>query len=215
MAALLDNYTHISFDLDGTLVHTVPEYRFDVVPRTIRELGGHVPQDEAIIDQFWFTSGRDEVIAEHFGIEPEVFWDHFHSIDDAKTRAEYTSPYDDVAPVLRALKKSGKTISLITDAPDFIADLEIAHLPPNMFDCYISNASHGFTQKPDPESMAHALKQISATPSETVYIGNSMGDAVFAKNAGVDFIFADRKEHASDAHLHARHHIHSLADLLA
>ncbi len=116
---MLEKYKHISFDLDGTLVHTMPEYRHKIVPEVVKELGG-VIQNKFSIDKFWFESGRDE--------------------------------------------------------------MEIQ-------------------------------KKLTIQPNETVYVGNSNEDAYFAKNAGVDFIYLERKEHQFDLRDYAIATIHSLSEL--
>ena len=60
MMGIISKYKHISFDLDGTLVHTIPEYRYRVVPETIKQAGGQRSQSRCAIDRFWFEAGRDE-----------------------------------------------------------------------------------------------------------------------------------------------------------
>ena len=55
---MLKKYKHIAFDLDGTLVHTVPEYRYKIVPEVVSQLGGTIDSVHSI-DKFWFEGGRD------------------------------------------------------------------------------------------------------------------------------------------------------------
>ncbi|MFA6511819.1 MAG: HAD-IA family hydrolase [Patescibacteria group bacterium] len=210
---LLDRYTHFSFDLDGTLVHTIPEYRFFVVPKVVEELGGRIIENRDV-DRFWFESGRDRIIKQRFGIDPEKFWDCFHKHDNPEERARHTFAYDDAVPTLDALRAAGKAVSIITGAPHYVASLEMEKLTDAPYDYFFSVYDSGFPAKPHPGSMQVALQKIGKTQEETVYIGNSNEDVYYAQNAEVGFIFLERKEHevAFTGNLVA--HIHSLNALL-
>src|SRR3989344_5912576 len=110
---MLQNYRHISFDLDGTLVHTVPEYRHALVPRVVAELGGTIKESRSV-DRFWFEASRNDIIRNEFDLDPSKFWDLFHLWSDAEERAQCTYVYPDVQVALRKLRKRGKGISIIT-----------------------------------------------------------------------------------------------------
>lgn len=209
---VLERYKHISFDLDGTLVHTTPEYRHRVVPAVVRELGG-VVKEKHHIDHFWFEPGRDTTIREYFNLEPERFWKLFHKMDAPEERSLHTRAYDDAEPAIRGLKSSGKIVSIITGSPDWIAQMEIGKLNNAPYDFYLAISYGGFDQKPDPKSFHFVLDKLKTSPKETLYIGNSNEDAYFAKNAGVDFLYLERKEHPFDLKDYAIGTIHSLEEM--
>lgn len=209
---MLKKYKHISFDLDGTLIHTVPEYRHAVVPQVVNALGGCIDHPHSI-DKFWFEAGRDEIIANHFNLTPERFWDLFVRTDLPEMRSAHTRAYGDAEPSLRKLKHACKTISIITGSPDWIAQMEIAKLNGAPHDFYLSLRDSSFSHKPDPGGLIFAMQKLECTSHDTVYIGNSNEDAYFAKNAGVDFIYLERKEHAFDLADYAIATIHSLDEL--
>lgn len=209
---MLSKYKHISFDLDGTLVHTVPEYRYKLVPQVINQLGGTVP-DNHIVDRFWFEAGRDDLIKKEFRLNPEDFWKLFVASESLDERAAHTRVYDDVEQVLHKIKQLDKTISVITGAPHKIAELEVAKMNGAPCDFYMSIYNAGFDRKPDPASFHFVLEKLNFAPHETVYIGNSNEDAYFAKNAGVDFIYLERKEHDFDLEDYSVAIIHSLEEL--
>ena len=71
----------------------------------------------------------------------------------------------------------------------------------------------GYKEKPDPKSFYFVLKKLAVDQEETLYIGNSNEDAYYAKNAGVDFIYLERKEHKFDLKDYAITTIHSLDEL--
>ena len=209
---MLDKYKHISFDLDGTLVYTVPEYRHKIVPVVVDRLGGSI-KEKHLIDRFWFEANRDEIILNNFGLDPQLFWSLFRKLDSASQRAPHIRAYDDGEPTLRRLKKMGKIISIITVAPHLIAQMEIEKLNDAPYDYYFSITNSKYKQKPDPESLHFVLKKLNVEKEETVYIGNSNEDAYYAKNAGVDFIYLERKEHPFDLKEYAAATIHSLDEL--
>lgn len=194
---MLKKYKHISFDLDGTLVHTSPAYRYKIVPEVVSQLGGEI-KNERDIDKFWFEGTRDRVIKDVFGLDPAKFWLLFRQKDSQEKRSEHTFAYDDAEPCLRRLKEAGKLISVITGAPEEIARMEIKKLNGAPMDFYLSIASSSFEEKPSSESFMFVLDKLSVKPEETIYIGNSNEDALFAQNTGADFIYLERKQHDFD-----------------
>lgn len=209
---MLKKYKHISFDLDETLVHTAPEYRYEIVSKVINELGGSVKNPHTI-DKFWLEANRDEVIKNHFNLTPEKFWDLFIRIDSPDKRSLYTHAYEDAEPTLKKLKDLGKIVSIITGCPSWIAKMEIAKLNGAPHDYCLSLKDSLFSQKPDPGSLKFVMEKLLFNPDETIYIGNSNEDAYFAKNAGVDFVYLERGDYKFDLKNHAIAVIHSLDEL--
>ncbi len=194
---MLKKYKHISFDLDGTLVHTIPEYRHRLIPEVVEKLGGTI-REKHFVDKFWFEADRDATVLRDFGVDPADFWKLFREIDTPDERSRHTNAYHDSERALRKLKESGKIISIITGAPHWIAEMEIGKLNGAPHDFYISIDSSEYEVKPDPGSLLHVLEKLGVAPEETLYIGNSNEDAFFAKNAGTDFLYMERNEHPFD-----------------
>ena len=209
---MLNNYQHISFDLDGTLVHTAPEYRHKIVPKIVEELGGAI-RERRFIDKFWFESGRDEIIQSAFNLDPEKFWRLYHATESPEERALYTRAYADAERALRKLKEIGKTVSIITGAPEWIAVMEIKKLNGAPYDFFLSVHLETFGSKLDPASFLYVLRKLNVRPDDTLYIGTSNEDAYYAKNAGVDFVYLERNEHQFDLKDYALATIHSLTEL--
>ncbi|HEU0050506.1 MAG TPA: HAD family hydrolase [Patescibacteria group bacterium] len=191
---MIEGYSHISFDLDGTLVGTRAEYRHQIIPPIIKELGGSCDDPESI-DRFWFEIGRSKIIKEEFRIDPEKFWQRFREVDPPVRRAEFTTAYPDVKNALGRLKILGKKISVITGSPASIAKAELEKLGSIEFDHICSIHDEGFREKPAPDGMHDTLKKLGEQASETLYIGNGMEDALFAEAAGCGFIFLNRNEY--------------------
>lgn len=209
---MINKYKHISFDLDGTLVHTVDEYRHKIVPKIVADLGGKIV-DPRSVDKFWFDGARSQTIQNDFCVEPELFWKAYRIIDHPELRAEHTRAYHDAERIIRKLKELGKIVSIITGSPHDVAALEIQKLNGTPHDLQFSITSSGYKEKPNPDSLHFVMGKLSVKPEETLYIGNSSEDAHFAKNAGVDFIHIERMEYEFDLSEHAIATIHTLDDL--
>lgn len=212
MKNILSKYSHISFDLDGTLVHTIPAYRHKIVPMVVRKLSGTILNSHSV-DKFWFEGVRDKTIQEDFNLKPDIFWDSFREIDTPEARSAHTFAYPDAERALIKLKDMGKTISIITGAPHWIAAMEIEKLNGAPHDFYLSLNDVKFGEKPDPAGFLYVLENLKKKPKDTVYIGNSSEDAYFAQKAGADFIYLERKEHEFSLEKEAIATIQSLDEL--
>lgn len=193
---MLNKYKHISFDLDGTLIHTLPEYRYSLVPQVVNELKGKI-KSQADIDKFWFEVNRSKTIEDCFGVQANLFWELFLKLDTTEQRSLHTKIYDDVIKTFTRLKEAGKIISIVTGAPNLIAKIELAKISAN-YDFDFSIRDSEYKEKPAPESLHFVLKKLNCKPEETIYIGNGDEDAKYAKNAGVDFIRINRSEYNYD-----------------
>ena len=210
---MIKKYKHISFDLDGTLVHTIPDYRHRIVSEVIATLGGRTAVKKDI-DKFWFDADRDEVVKKKFGLEPDDFWLLFRQLDVPAHRSAQTFAYDEAEACFRKLKDCGKTISVITGAPENIARMEIAKLNGAPVDILLALAWSDFPSKPAPDGLRFVLNELKMDLADTVYIGNGKEDADFARNAGVDFIYLERQPHDLDFSGQVIKTIRSLEELI-
>jgi phosphoglycolate phosphatase-like HAD superfamily hydrolase len=210
---MIRKYKHISFDLDETLVHTLPEYRYELVGEVVNKLGGKPIEDSHTIDQFWLEADRDEIIKNHFGLAPKEFWGLFTKADLPEKRLSHTHAFEDAEPTLKKLKELGKTVSIITGSPSWITEMEIKRLNNAPHDYCLSLKDSRFLHKPDPGGLKFVMEKFLFGPDETIYIGNSNEDASFAKNAGVDFIYLERGDYKFDLKNHAIAVIRSLDEL--
>src|SRR3989344_6616191 len=209
---MISKYKHISFDLDGTLVHTVKEYRHRIVPEIVEQLGGRIDEPHHV-DRFWFEAGRNVLIQDLFCVNPKEFWEVFHIMDTPEDRFAHTHAYEDAALALAKIKGTGKHISIITGAPAWIAEMEIKKLEGAPYDYFCSIVSGSFHEKPDTGAMLHTLKEMGQRIGETLYIGNSNEDAAFAQKSGCDFLYIDRGEHTFDTLEWAPQKVSSLHDI--
>jgi len=186
-------YKAVLFDLDGTLVYTLPEYRYLTVGKTLRELG--VSCSEHLMDMFWFRGDRDSIIQEHFGIKPDLFWKSFRKYDNPKLRAEMTKPFEDI-DFLNELRSKDYKLGIVTGAPVNIAYPEIELIGKDNFDAIvIASGSNGITPKPHPHGVLECLSMLGIKNRRSIGVGNSDEDIEAFVSAGVYDVLVDRKEH--------------------
>lgn len=188
------NYKAVIFDLDGTLVHTMPEYRYKIVGQTLDEL--RIKSCKEHIDQFWFGKNRDQIISDYFGLESDIFWEVYGRYDQIDLRKEFSEAYGDV-DFIDELKQTGYKVGIVTGVPYPIMNLEVGMLGSHKFDAIvIAQISNGIKPKPDPQGLYVCLNQLNVKANEAIYIGNGAEDVEAAQNAGMFDVLLDRKEYS-------------------
>ncbi len=94
-----------------------------------------------------------------------------------------TKPYDNIPEMLRQLKTAGLKMAVCSNKP---------HRPTNEIvekvlgkDCFevIFGEREGVPRKPDPAALLEAAEHMGITPGEVIYLGDSGGDMISARNA--------------------------------
>lgn len=202
-------YDAVVLDLDGTLIHTKPSYRYLVVGKTLRDL--KVPFSREKVNKFWFGARRNEIIREEFGLDPDTFWNVFYSYDTNDLREKYTESYNDVIFV-KELRQNGFKTGIVTGAPLRIANLEIGMIGEENFDAIVvAHSLNGFRPKPDPHGLKECLSCLGVENDRAIYVGDADEDIETARNAQIFDVLLYRAEH--DHSLIPSLKINSLYDL--
>lgn len=173
----------VLFDLDGTLVDSLPELH-EGVARTARELGLREPDPSVTARMI----GKGiKVLAERLA----AWWQEGEPLPagvDATTIVERLSanwcamtgervqPFQGAFEGVRALVTN--KIRPLTEA--FLASRGLA----DAFDAVLTG-SDVERLKPEPDMLRAALKQLGVAPEEAVMVGDSANDALAGRRAGV------------------------------
>lgn len=181
-------------DLDGTIVDVEPRYRRDVFAAVGDRLGRAF--SDAAVERLWHGLGgprSDELQA--MGIDPALFWDAIHEVEDPQARAEATYIHDDAAALLDSLDGT-VPVGVVTHCAPFLANEVIDHLDlRSRFDAFVS-CSDDLGWKPDPAPVEHTMAELGVDTSQAgVLAGDGSSDVGAAWNAGLDAIHVERHGH--------------------
>ena len=180
----------ICFDLDGTLVDSVPDLRLALnammddfkLPHCQDEqiktwVGNGIPK---LVERALLYVGNKEVAQQD---ALSCFEKHYqHYLNSASCL------YDGVAETLRALKSKGYQTALITNkAEQFLPDLLTNFEIKDCFDLVIGGDTLA-KNKPDPMQVNFALSHFSVSKAQAVMVGDSKNDILAGQNAGLKSI---------------------------
>lgn len=179
----------IFFDLDGTLVDSVPDLA-EAARRMLAELGEPGRTDAEVATYVGkgiptmveraLTIGRSPVDAARLAQAVTVFMRHYEDTNGKLTRA-----YAGVAETLPLLKTRGLKLGVVTNkAEAFIGPLLDELGMGQHFDCLIGGDTLP-QKKPDPEPLWHACDLVGVPRELALMVGDSGNDALCARRAGI------------------------------
>jgi len=182
------NYDLIVFDLDGTLVDTIPEIADVFNTVLLRE--GYSTYPEAQYRDFvgWGLKKALELVLPE-GLpenESEKILDQI--IDEyGKRPARLSLVYPGVSELLGSLHKSGTTMIVYTNKTEFLARALVKErLPTGIFETVLGY-SGDFPHKPDPGYLNEYLKSKKFSLSSILMVGDTPVDLETARNADISF----------------------------
>lgn len=184
----MHKFTHFIFDLDGTLLHTLPELLYNM-NLAFKKL--NLPGDFSEAEMATFIgSGKDEQIRRAMRAR-SVPESKFRAINDvlsvyyAQNTSERTFPFPGVNDVISALKSANTPIYIATNKPEDIAvDVVKSFFADDTFLEIRGDRGDGIV-KPDPNFLGTLIKDLNTAPENVLFIGDSKVDFMTAKNAGV------------------------------
>lgn len=178
----------VLFDVDGTLVDSLPAYI--EVGRLAAQAHGYSLSEQFVRDTmnrnndaFWELvvgedeDNRDQIIAS-LRAEAKRHW--------PRLVENMVRPFDNVDACLGTLVQSNIKIGVVT-ASGGSSMSALAKSTQQMFDVVITR--HDVTaQKPAPDGICKAIDRLGADPAKTIYVGDSVVDVQAATAAGVDCV---------------------------
>lgn len=179
----------VAFDLDGTLIDSVPDLTV-AVQKALREVGLSAPSEANVRD--WVGNGAPMLVERALnwalGQAPSQVlqaraYDAFMRHYDAAPNA-HTQLYPGVQKTLNTLHAAGYILVLITNKPErFIAPI-LSHFELlSQFTLCLGGDSLA-EKKPSPLPLLHAAGQLDIAPSASVMVGDSRHDIAAGKAAG-------------------------------
>lgn len=180
----------VLFDLDGTLIDSLPQL-WQAVNQMLTELG----HESVVLDivRGWVGNGADILVTRALSAalqrEP-------NADEQAQGRAAFdraygalaeqeVALYQGVKATLQQLIAAGKTLALVTNKPSpFVPGiLESTGLAP-----YFSAVLGGdclAQKKPDPAPLLHICQQLDIAPQHSLMVGDSENDVLAAQRANI------------------------------
>ena len=183
----------VLFDLDGTLVDSVPDLA-NSIDLMLEHIG--LPRRGENRIRNWVGSGIDRLVkralADDMDVEPDeelfqkalpVFMDFYRENTCIRSRV-----YDGVLDALNFLKLGGYKLGCVTNKRKQFTDnllkaLGIFH----DFDIVLSGDSL-VRMKPDPMPLLHAAEKFAIKPENVLMIGDSVNDVKAARAAGMQVL---------------------------
>ncbi len=179
------NFTHIVFDVDGTLLDS-EKTGLVSLQQTIRsELGKEMTLEE-LYPYFGLPSFQAVL---RLGFEhPEkaaVLWE-----ENFQALTHLTKPFEGIEDVLKFLYKKGVVMGVITsrNRPEFESDRHLSEWMP--YFALTICAEDAPKHKPAPDPMWLFLEKTGADPANVLFVGDTSNDQICAHAAGTSFALA-------------------------
>ena len=179
------------FDLDGTLLDTLTTIRY-YLNKTLSEYEiRNITEEETkifvgkgaknLVETAMKAGGIDLTKEENKKLSEKICDEYTKEYD--KNPAYLTSPYTYIPELVKELKKQDLKLAVISNKPDFTVKQLVELNFPKTFDI-VEGGSEKHPLKPDPEWPLAICEQLSLSPSEVMYIGDTSTDMKTAKNFG-------------------------------
>jgi HAD superfamily hydrolase (TIGR01549 family) len=178
----------VVIDFDDTL--SLTEKAYFKVENHIAEKIESPPMTREAHQKNWGMPLKKAIVERIPGIDADTFMEiHSQVLPGFFERNEVDTISEKNIKTLKKLKEDGKYLVILTSR----TFNEVKHLlnKNHHLNKYIEKIYHMDNMdfhKPDPRAFNQPLKDFLVTPEETVYIGDSLGDGISAKGAGIHFI---------------------------
>lgn len=179
-------YTHVIFDLDGTLLNTIDDltdagnyvcaahgWPTHTVEQFKRMVGNGIP---TLVSRL-APEGTDEG-------ELAAALAEFSAWYDAHKAGQDQAPYGGVPQVVDALKAAGVTVAVLSNKAHALAESVVEGYYPGVFDA-VQGALPDVPVKPDPTLLNKLMEQLGADRAHTLFVGDSNVDIQTGKNGGL------------------------------
>lgn len=179
-------FHHLVFDLDGTLLETLPDIRL-AINRALKDLG-YAHQFSLAESKKLIDDGADMLVhralkefdtPEAFAALKEKYMPYY-----AEMQNDHAKPFNGLPPVLSFLSTRGIKLYVVTNKPDALAQKVVTYHYGNLFEA-ILGIQEGTKVKPDPSLVNRLVSRYEIDKGDLLLIGDSHVDIETAENAGI------------------------------
>jgi phosphoglycolate phosphatase len=185
----MNNKELFIFDMDGTLVDSGP-----MIANTINYVRQNIGLNELDQEIILFEVNNPKSNPSDFfyntpdftkeQIDLFEYYYNQHCIDDVVL-------FDEIKPLLEALKKDKKILAVATNASTIFAKKILSYVGIEDLFSLIVGADKVKNPKPNKEMVEYILKTLNIQNKKSILIGDSLKDTMSAKKAGVDGILVN------------------------
>ena len=188
LAATQPPYRCALFDIDGTLVDTV-ELIVRALDHTFRKhLGVQISRDELrrtiglpLHQQVRLFDHLVDFVPDHRAMEADEI-----AYYESHRHLEQVIP--EAVEALKEAKRAGMRVALVTSKNRLELETFLPRLNVNGWIDAVVSSSDVARPKPAPDPVLAALKRLQASPSEAIFVGDTVYDIQCAREAGVPVI---------------------------
>lgn len=173
------------FDLDGTLVHSLPDIAASA--NHLRIELGLLPVDLDTV-RSWIGEGLLHLLQQATQEVPGLDLDEAVQIYRAHHHDQCTrlvAPFPGVQQALHAWQLAGHPMAVVTNKPEVFARRVLDHLGLAGYFGAVVGGDTCTTRKPDPEPVRRALELLACPPGRGLMVGDSPGDVLAGRGAGL------------------------------
>ena len=185
----------ILFDLDGTLIDSVPDLA-SAVNHMLRVLNRETFSEDTI--RYWVGNGAQVLVKRALSGQTEIDENLDHTLFEraleiflsfyGQNLSHNTAAYPNVSTTLHALKENGYRLVIVTNKPfDFVGPILKGLGLDSLFELYIGGDSLD-KKKPDPLPLLHACEKMQVSVEQCVMVGDSKNDLLAANTCGMQSV---------------------------
>ena len=174
----------IIFDLDGTLVNSIPDLTDSL--NHVAKLHNKSAIDESSVTSL-VGSGINKLLEDIFNISQHqsIFAGYFNKFMEhhEQNYSKRSHLYENTINILDYFKS--KKLAILSNKIDFLTKQVAKDFNINNYFDIILGATNNLRKKPSGEPIIHILNKLNIIPSKAIMVGDSEHDIMCAKNAGI------------------------------
>lgn len=178
----------ILFDLDGTLIDSVPDIaasanlmlaREGLNPLTIDEVRAMIGHGIRVLTKRIFAARGQDLDGEALDYKTAIMSGIY-----AENLTVRTTVHTGAREILAHYRSLGAKLAVVTNKPQLATEtvLDAFELSSD-FDLVVGDS--GMPRKPEPDMLLHAIRQLGASPADAIMVGDSPADIDSARAAGI------------------------------